>query len=48
MYRGLASALAANVPRAHEVANRVLCLPIYPDLTDSDQQRVIRIIKGEA
>lgn len=48
MYRGLASALAANVPRAHEVASRVLCLPIYPDLTDSDQQRVIRIIKGEA
>jgi dTDP-4-amino-4,6-dideoxygalactose transaminase len=48
MYRGLASALAANVPRAHEVANRVLCLPIYPELADSDQQRVIRIIKGEA
>ncbi len=46
MYRSLSSASPENLPRAREVANRVLCLPIYPDLTDSDAMRVVRAIRG--
>ena len=44
MYRGLPSAAAANLPIARETAQRVLCLPIYPDLADEDQARVIEAI----
>jgi dTDP-4-amino-4,6-dideoxygalactose transaminase len=46
MYRGLASAAPANLPQATRLAQRVLCLPIYPDLPDEDLQRTIDLIKG--
>lgn len=46
MYRGLPSAAPSNLPKAKLVAEQILCLPIYPDLTKDDQQRVIRIIRG--
>jgi dTDP-4-amino-4,6-dideoxygalactose transaminase len=46
MYRGLPSANRANLPVAAHAADRVLCLPIYPAMTTSDQQRVIDLIKG--
>jgi dTDP-4-amino-4,6-dideoxygalactose transaminase len=46
MYRGLPSAAAANLPVSNRIADQVLCLPIYPDLTLEDQARVIRIIRG--
>lgn len=46
MYRGLPSAAASNLPVAKSVANRVLCLPIYPDLSDADQDRIIDIIQN--
>jgi dTDP-4-amino-4,6-dideoxygalactose transaminase len=46
MYRGLASAAAANLPVANQTADKVICLPIYPDLNMEDQARVIRIIRG--
>lgn len=36
MYRGLPSALASNLPEAKKLADSVLCLPIYPDLTNED------------
>ena len=45
MYRGLPSAAAANLPQAKRIAEQVLCLPIYPALTDEEQQRVISVIK---
>lgn len=32
MYRGLPSAVHANLPVANRVAGEVICLPIYPDL----------------
>ena len=44
MYRGLPSASRANLPVAAEAAEKVLCLPIYPDLTPSEQERVVSII----
>ena len=48
MYRGLASAHAANLPRARLAAEQVLCLPIYPALTDDDVQRVIDVVRQAA
>ncbi|MDZ4257990.1 MAG: DegT/DnrJ/EryC1/StrS family aminotransferase [Gemmatimonadales bacterium] len=46
MYRGLTSATPTNLPVASTAADRILCLPIYPDLGTDDQQRVIALIKG--
>lgn len=44
MYRGLVSAKSSNLPIASTAASKVLCLPIYPALTQDDQQRVIDLI----
>lgn len=41
MYRGLPSANRDNLPVAADAARRVLCLPIYPGLTDEDIDRVV-------
>lgn len=41
MYRGLASANPANLPAARAAAEEVLCLPIYPSLSEADQNRII-------
>lgn len=46
MYRGLSSAAAANLPVAQRIAAEILCLPIYPDLAEIDQERVIAIVRG--
>ncbi len=45
MYRGLPSAAVVNLPRAKEVSEQILCLPIYPALVEDDQQRVIDVIR---
>jgi dTDP-4-amino-4,6-dideoxygalactose transaminase len=44
MYRGLPSASRQHLPIASEAALKVLCLPIYPALTEEQLQRVVRII----
>jgi dTDP-4-amino-4,6-dideoxygalactose transaminase len=46
MYRELNSAKYDNLPVASAVAQRVLCLPIYPALNPEDQQRIIESIRG--
>lgn len=46
MYRGLASALSGQLPVAKRISEQVLCLPIYPDLSLSDQDRILDIIRG--
>ncbi|HEV7121881.1 MAG TPA: DegT/DnrJ/EryC1/StrS family aminotransferase [Rhodanobacter sp.] len=46
MYRGRPSAAKELLPVASRVADRVICLPIYPELGLEDQQRVIETIKG--
>lgn len=46
MYRGLPSAAASNLPVAKKLADHVLCLPIYPDLTDESVTRITSIIAG--
>ncbi len=46
MYRGLPSAQASNLPVAASAAARILCLPIYPGLTQEDLQRIIEVIRA--
>jgi dTDP-4-amino-4,6-dideoxygalactose transaminase len=46
MYSDLPSAQSPNLPVATEIAKRILCLPIYPGLSESDQERVIERITG--
>jgi dTDP-4-amino-4,6-dideoxygalactose transaminase len=47
MYRGLPSAHRENLPVAAQAAQQVLCLPIYPALSQPDIDRVIGLIRGE-
>lgn len=46
MYRNLSSAQEALLPNARELANRVICLPIYPALKDSEIQRVTEALSS--
>lgn len=43
-YKGLESANPLNLPVAHKLADQVLCLPIYADLTEKDVNRVIEVV----
>lgn len=46
-YRGLESARPENLPVATKVADSVICLPMYHNLTEEDTDRVIeQIVKG--
>ena len=40
MYRGLPSAAPGNLPVASTAARQVLCLPIFPSMSDADVERV--------
>ena len=44
-YRGLHSARSENLPVAEDVAKKVLCLPLFPDLNEIQQDYIIDIIK---
>ena len=44
MYRGLPSAARSLLPVATHAADKVLCLPIYPNLATSDQNKIIALI----
>lgn len=46
MYRGFPSANSENLPNARSVANKVLCLPIYPKLTEAEVFGVVSLLKG--
>ncbi|MFV8992335.1 DegT/DnrJ/EryC1/StrS family aminotransferase [Serratia fonticola] len=45
-YKGMKSASKENLPVANEIARKVLCLPIYPNLTIEEQEKVISLIMG--
>lgn len=45
MYRGLASAHADNLPTSKELAEMILCLPIFPDLPLEMVAKIAGIIK---
>ena len=47
MYRSMPSAHKDNLPVANDAAAKVLCLPIYPDLTRENQQLIIDLIMSE-
>lgn len=44
VYRGLESARPENLPVATKLADQVLCLPMYAELTDGDVARVLQIV----
>ncbi|MBN2821354.1 MAG: DegT/DnrJ/EryC1/StrS family aminotransferase [Bacteroidales bacterium] len=44
MYKGLDSARTDNLPIAHQMANQVICLPIYPELEKEDIVTIINSI----
>lgn len=46
MYRGLPSADTAHLLQANALAEKVLCLPIFNELTVEQQQQIIELIKG--
>jgi dTDP-4-amino-4,6-dideoxygalactose transaminase len=46
MYRSMPSAQRENLPVAADASDKVLCLPIYPNLQSKEQQRVIDLIRG--
>lgn len=48
MYRGLRSAQASNLPIASAIAEQIICLPIYPELSIDQQDRIISVIKSNA
>lgn len=39
---------AASIPNAAAAAEKILCLPLYPELSDADQQRIIAVILNHA
>ncbi|MFP2514671.1 DegT/DnrJ/EryC1/StrS family aminotransferase [Buttiauxella agrestis] len=45
MYRHLPSADPKNLPVAEKIAQQILCLPIFPDLSMTDLERVVAIVR---
>jgi dTDP-4-amino-4,6-dideoxygalactose transaminase len=48
MYEGLASSAPLNLPIATKTANEVLCLPIYPGLSEDSISKIISLISASA
>lgn len=44
-YRGLESAHPDNLPKAHRMADTVICLPMHHELGEEELERVIQLIK---
>ena len=45
MYRGLPSASPENLPKAHKMAESVICLPMHHKLSVGDLRRIIDLIR---
>jgi len=45
VYCGLASAAPSNLPVATRVAQNILCLPMFAELTQEDMEKIIRTIR---
>jgi dTDP-4-amino-4,6-dideoxygalactose transaminase len=45
MYRQYPSACPDNLKVARRVASEILCLPVFPDLTENEQLRVMEVIE---
>jgi dTDP-4-amino-4,6-dideoxygalactose transaminase len=46
MYRGMPSSAACHLPVATDAASRVLCLPVYPGLTEQEVDRVASCVSS--
>jgi dTDP-4-amino-4,6-dideoxygalactose transaminase len=44
MYRGLPSAAHENLPVARKLSEQILCLPIYPGLSDRNVDRILSLL----
>ena len=47
MYRGMPSAAHANLPVARKVAEQVICLPIYPGLSNEQVDSILDLIVSQ-
>ena len=47
MYRSLPSANSDNLPIAVAAAEKIICLPIYPNLTNDDIYRILSVINSK-
>jgi dTDP-4-amino-4,6-dideoxygalactose transaminase len=45
MYRGLESAKRKNLPVANDISTKIICLPIFPDLSNKDVDKIVNILK---
>lgn len=45
MYRNLPSASTDALPIANMIADKILCLPIFPDLTEEEQGKIIEVLQ---
>lgn len=45
MYGQASSSMTDQLPIAHDIASQVICLPIYPELTHENQERITRSLK---
>ena len=45
-YKGLESSSEENLPVAHKLADSVICLPMYADLTDEDLERIVEVVRS--
>jgi len=48
MYRGYPSAQPGRLPKAQRAASQILCLPIFPAMTDSDVLQVVGVLREAA
>ena len=46
MFKGLKSSNIENLPNAHELAEQIICLPIYSDLELGIVRNIAKLIKG--
>jgi dTDP-4-amino-4,6-dideoxy-D-glucose transaminase len=46
MYQNMPGAIKENLPVANSVSEQVLCLPLYPDMTEEEINTVIGCIKA--
>jgi hypothetical protein len=42
----LSSAQGAHLPNARQLADRVICLPIYPGLSDAQIQSIVELLSS--
>jgi dTDP-4-amino-4,6-dideoxygalactose transaminase len=47
-YSGLSTAATENLPVANWVSNRIICLPLYPELERPDIERIVDVIREVA